>query len=439
MPTRKSLAVWLALAVGLMLVMTTPVFAASQEKVLHSFNSNGKDGYFPTSRLISDADGNLYGTTQVGGTHCGIGCGTVFELTPTTKGKWDRRILHSFSGKDGANPFSALIFDSAGNLYSTTSQGGNLSGCGGVGCGVVFKLSPDANGKWTETVLHAFNEKNGAIPYASLVFDTAGNLYGTTGFGGDLEGQQCGGAKPQRHVPKGVPGCGVVFKLSPGTNGKWTIGLLHTFNGNDGALPYASLILDSGGGLYGTTSQGGTAGWGTVFRLTPAKDGRWTEKVLHNFDGPTDGGYPFASLLFDTSGTLYGTTAIGGAFRMGTVFELTPTTKGKWDRRILHSFSGKDGANPFSALIFDSAGNLYGTTSQGGNLSGCPGVGCGVVFKLSPDANGKWSETVLFKFHGKDGAYPSAGLILENAAGNLFGTTVNGGASGDGSVFELIP
>src|SRR5580692_8807832 len=192
MSTRKSLAVWLALAVGLVLVITTPVFAASQEKVLHSFNSNGKDGYFPTSRLISDADGNLYGTTQVGGTHCGIGCGTVFELTPTTKGKWDRRILHSFSGKDGANPFSALIFDSAGNLYSTTSQGGNLSGCGGVGCGVVFKLSPDANGKWTETVLHVFNGKNGAIPYASLVFDTAGNLYGTTGLGGDLEGQQCG-------------------------------------------------------------------------------------------------------------------------------------------------------------------------------------------------------------------------------------------------------
>jgi uncharacterized repeat protein (TIGR03803 family) len=184
MSNRKSSAVWWALAVGLVLVMTTPVFAASQEKVLHNFDSNGKDGYFPTSRLISDADGNLYGTTQVGGTHCGIGCGTVFELTPTTEGKWDRRILHSFNGKDGANPSSALIFDSAGNLYGTASQGGNLSGCGGVGCGVVFKLTPAANGKWTETVLFKFNGKDGAHPTAGLILDAAGNLFGTTVNGG---------------------------------------------------------------------------------------------------------------------------------------------------------------------------------------------------------------------------------------------------------------
>jgi uncharacterized repeat protein (TIGR03803 family) len=411
--------------------MTTPVFAASQEKVLHSFNSNGKDGYFPTSRLISDAGGNLYGTTQVGGTHCGSGCGTVFELTPTTEGKWDRRILHSFNGKDGANPSSALIFDSAGNLYGTASQGGNLSGCGGVGCGVVLKLAPAANGKWTETVIHVFNEKNGAIPNASLVFDTAGNLYGTTTLGGDLQGRQCGGSKAQRHVPKGVPGCGVVFKLSPGTNGKWTARLLHTFNGNDGALPYASLILDSVGSLYGTTSQGGTAGWGTVFRLTPANDGRWTEKVLHTFD-LTDGGYPSTSLIFDTAGTLYGTTAIGGAFRTGTVFELVPRANDQWKKITLHNFSGNNDVADPSDLIFDGAGNLCGATSgQGINNQG-------TVFRLTPHNNGKWSETVFFKFNGKDGAHPTAGLILD-AAGNLFGTTVNGGASGFGSVFELIP
>jgi uncharacterized repeat protein (TIGR03803 family) len=352
-------------------------------------------------------------------------CGTVFELTPTTTGKWDRRILHSFNGKDGANPFSALIFDSTGNLYGTTSQGGNLSGCGGVGCGVVFKLAPDANGMWTETVLHVFNEKNGAIPYASLVFDSAGNLYGTTVFGGNIESSQCG---------KNIPGCGVVFELSPGTDGKWTTRVLHafnpTYNANDGAYPYASLILDSVGNLYGTTLLSGT-GSGTVFRLTPAKDGGWNEKVLHNFDG-TDGAYPYASLLFDTAGTLYGTTEIGGAFRMGTVFELIPRANDRWEHVTLHNFSGNgDGASP-NGLIFDRAGNLYGTTSDDGIKN------TGTVFRLTPQNSGKWSETVLFKFNGKDGAHPQASLILD-AAGNLFGTTVNGGASGFGSVFELTP
>jgi uncharacterized repeat protein (TIGR03803 family) len=222
-----------------------------KEIVLHTFGDEGNDGYDPYAGLILDAAGNLYGTTQHGGgsKNCDGGCGTVFELSPTSGGKWKEHILHRFgSSGDGAFPgVGALVLDSAGNVYGTTQIGGP------AGYGTVFKLARTANGGWEETILHSFaDDSNGGYVAAGVVFDPAGNLYGTTGGGGD---PNCG--------------CGVVYELSPGSDGKWTYKLLHTFIGSDGAGPGANLILDDKGNLYGTTVTGGAGGYGVAFELTP--------------------------------------------------------------------------------------------------------------------------------------------------------------------------
>jgi uncharacterized repeat protein (TIGR03803 family) len=216
------------------------------------------------------------------------------------------KALHSFTGKDGAYPFADLVFDAAGNLYGTTL--GNF--CEQHSCGTVFKLAPGANGLWTRTVLHYFGGKDGCEPYARLVFDTAGNLYGTT---------SCGGAN----------GGGTVFELSPGAGGKWTEKVLYSFStaGKDGHLPYAGLIFDTAGNLYGATNQGGAYGGGAVFELSPAADGKWTPAVLHVFGKGKDGSAPRAGLTFDSAGNLYGTTFAGGSSGDGIVFKLAPKTR----------------------------------------------------------------------------------------------------------------
>jgi uncharacterized repeat protein (TIGR03803 family) len=428
------------LAMLTMTLLVTSAWAASPEKVLYKFT--GKDGGAPRGGVIWDASGNLYGTTEVGGGgKCQYGCGTVFELTPKAGGGWAEKVLYRFtnSQKDGHYPEAGLVFDSAGNLYGTTGNGGG--GTCQSGCGTVFELTPKAGGGWTEKVLHRFsnNGKDGYWPRANLILDASGNLYGTTVGGGS------------RSCTDG--GCGTVFELTPKAGGEWTEKVLHSFsnNGKDGHNCYGALIFDSSGSLYGTTAGGGSGtcqyGCGTVFKLTPKADGKWTENVLYSFkNNGSDAQSPFASLIFDTSGNLYGTTGGGGTYGYGTVFELTRKAHGGWTDKVLFSFCSDypfctDGEGPVASLVFDATGNLCGTTPNGGSMQ-CE-YGCGVVFELTPKANGSWTEKVLYMFgnnnRNHDGLEPLAGLIID-AAGNLYGTTFNGGYNpGDGIVFEIAP
>jgi uncharacterized repeat protein (TIGR03803 family) len=413
------------------LATATPAFAASKEKVIYSFCANRlcPDGSSPVGNLISNAAGNLYGATFLGGTPgCGSnGCGVVFQLTPRKNGGWTESVLHAFSGKDGQNPAGTLVFDAAGNLYGTTTAGGDLSGCGGLGCGVVFKLVQETKGKWNVKVLHTFQGNDGAGPWAGVILDAAGNLYGTTSNGGD---QSC--QYPQT-------GCGVVFRLSPEANGKWVETVLHRFTLDEGYDPTGDLIFDAAGNLYGTTTFGGTDFNGIVFKLSPTARGDWTETLIHSF-GLNDGSNPEAGLIFDAARNLYGTTYGGGFGRYvsGTVFRLTPNANDKWTETILHTFNYhyhlKGGYGPIAGVVFDTGGNLYGTTAYGG------GDGFGTVFKLTPNANDKWTETVLHTFQndGNDGVFPFAGLVF-GPSGNLYGVAQGGGAYGYGAVFQVTP
>ncbi len=405
-------------------IVSVPLFvistwAATQEKVPHNSNPNS----------TGDAASNRRGTTNEGGTYYS---GTVFELTPEASGNWTEKVLGHVGRSPSPTGFvdenGALISDAAGNLYGTTEYGGTY------GCGVAFELTPESGGSWTEKVLHSFGDSTDGISpsQAGLIFDAAGNLYGTT-------------SNKQ----------GTVFELTPTKDGGWTEKILHSFNGTDGGFPFAGLTIDAAGNLYGTTYEGGTYNSGTVFELTPTKGGGWTEKVLHSFGNGADGAVPYAGLTIDAAGNLYGTTLAGGIHHVGTVFELTPTKGEGWTEKVLHSFgNGADGAFPRAGLIFDSAGNLYGTTSQGGAYNSCmPTIPrnnistCGTVFELTPKAGGRWTERVLYSFNhnGTDGYDPLAGLIFA-AAGNLYGTTSMGGSEngrgcflGCGTVFELTP
>jgi uncharacterized repeat protein (TIGR03803 family) len=327
---RGFMALWSAL-----IVASGGASAAPVETVLHTFTGSPSDGAFPEAGLIADSSGNLYGTTYAdgaSGTGCGgSGCGVVFKLAPGGT----ETVLYSFTGGgDGGNSTAGLIADSSGNLYGTTRNGGASN------LGVVFKLTPPAtaSGAWTETVLHFFTgyPNDGANPAAGLIADSSGNLYGTTSGGGGLLS-------------------GVVFKLSPSEPET----VLYTFTGgSDGANPEAGLTADSKGNLYGTTAFGGASGDGVVFKLTPGG----TETVLYNFctvNTPTscsDGSEPFAGLLADSNGNLYGTTNFGGASNVGAVFKLSPGGT----ETVLYSFNTgeRGGAFPPAGLIADSGGNL---------------------------------------------------------------------------------
>jgi len=323
----------------------------------------------------------------------------VFKLDNTGK----ETVLYSFAGgSDGANPHASLVRDTAGNLYGTTVYGG-LNGCAG-GCGTVFKVDKTRK----ETVLYEFiGGPDGAHPYAGLLRDSAGNLYGATTQGGAL-------------------GLGVVFKVD--TTGNQTV--LHSFAGGpaDGESPFAGLIRDAAGNLYGTTQNGGHSNFGTVFML----DTTGKETVLYSFSGGADGGYPYyGHLIRDAAGNLYGATFEGGSKACpagcGVVFRLDKTGK----ETVLYSFTGgtSDGQFPFAGLVADAAGNLYGTTYLGGAF------GSGTLFKLDKNGN----ETVLVSLaFSTDGAYPYAGLIRDSA-GSLYGTTETGGSAFAGTVFKLVP
>jgi uncharacterized repeat protein (TIGR03803 family) len=423
-----------SLGIFIVTLLVTSTWAAT-EKTLHNFGMSisisGRDGNSPVGDLISDAAGDLYGTTNLGGDYNG---GTVFELMPNGSGGWMEKKLHDFgSGTDGANPQANLIFDTSGNLYGMTYQGGDYGG------GTVFELMPNGSGGWTEKKLHSFGSgTDGYLTASGLVFDAAGNLYGMTLGGGDYS-------------------LGTVFELSPDGSGGWTERRLYDFgsNGADGADPVAGLIFDTSGNLYGMTEFGGDYGGGTVFQLSPDGSGGWAEMKLHDFvTGAEDGYRPAANLIFDTVGNLYGTTQFGGvgARQMGgdgTVFELTPNGSG-WTEKKLHDFGVNvninlvDGTNPSGSLIFDAAGNLYGTTEYGGDYQcDIEFQGCGTVFELTPNGTGEWTEKKLYEFGDGTGEKPVAGLIFD-AAGDLYGTTEYGGdyqcdGTRCGTVFEITP
>jgi uncharacterized repeat protein (TIGR03803 family) len=388
---------------------------AQTYNVLYTFGF--KHGAQPEAGLIRDPKGNLYGTTVAAGPN--RDGGVVFKLTKAGREK----VLYGFpftrGSVDGSLPYAGVIRDSGGNLYGTTSLGG-ASGCGrfGWGCGVVFKLDPAGN----YTVLHTFTGAVDGSGPGDLIRDSAGNLYGTAGGGGAY-------------------GSGVLFKLEPA--GNYTV--LYSFTGGaDGASPASPLLRDAAGNLYGAVSGGGAYGSGVLFKLDPT--GSYT--ILHTFTGGADGAWPVGGLVRDGRGNLYGAASGGGTSvdGCGVIFKLNP----KGNFKVLHDFGCEpDGANPSAGLIRDKGGNLYGTTYSGGDPNGSDSCwmvarGCGVVFKL--DNTGQF--TLLHSFEGPDGSNPRGRLLLD-AAGNLFGTTADGRgvydcdfydwAYGCGVAFEITP
>lgn len=416
--------------------MFTLAATAQVHTVLYSFQS-GNDGALPTSNLISDGAGGFYGMTHSGGSSgCGgYGCGTFFHLTHSG-GVWTNTVLIAFGDKpDLDQPDFELIKDSAGNFYGTSEGGGTDN------WGTVFEISPPSQpgGAWTETILYSFTDGlDGGDPQGGVTFGPGGALYGTTVYGGPFN---TGGCYPY--------GCGVVFQLLPPAKGSttWTEASLYNFSdifinsGND-----MKLIADRQGRLFGTTQNLGRFGAGTVFMLTPpsSQGGNWTTTDIYDFTGGADGANPLAGLIFDRAGNLYGTTN-GNAALLGTVFELSPPSgSGSWAFKLLHTFVGtpSDGDHPQTRLTFDNRGNLYGTT-YGGGITRSPKcfilVGCGTIFELSPTSEGVWNETVLHEFGGgDDGLTPEAPVTIMGN-GLIFGTTWIGGTADQGTVFVIRP
>ncbi|MGD0164843.1 MAG: choice-of-anchor tandem repeat GloVer-containing protein [Candidatus Sulfotelmatobacter sp.] len=455
MTTDKSLygkgrAAALCIAIALVPVISTPPMMAQTESAILKLTA--ADGAEPSGGLIADSAGNLYGTANVGG----VGqYGTVFEVSPPASGgAWTETTLHAFSGApDGDWPVGPLLMDNSGNLYGVTNYGGEGFP---YNYGTVFELSPPvvAGDPWTEAILHTFQGiPDGETPNGGLVMDSAGNLYGTTLWGGACK-------------------WGTVFELSPpATSGAvWTEKVLYRFrytcNGttyNDAASPMAGLVMDKDGALYGTTYNGGEPYDGTVFKLTPPAAGHtaWTEKILYTFTGGSDGERPVGSLVFN-HGKLYGTAAYGANAACtnslpgcGTIFELSPPSVAgdAWTETTLYSFTGgTDGEAPEGSVLFDEEGNLYATATGGGSTA-CgtidASVGCGAVIKLTPPAaaGDSWTETTLYDFipGGNGAVLPSN--VVPGKSGRLYGTTYTGGDGscsyngnpGCGVVFAIIP
>ncbi len=410
---------------------------AQKESVLYSFAGPPADGGSPAGNFVRDVNGNFYGTTQNGGA---ANAGTVFKLHPKGDGTYAESVLYSFgaTGGDGQLP-GGLVMDGSGNLYGTTQAGGGSSSCQ-FGCGTVFELV-EASGVYTEKTLHSFTgDPDGQSP-GSLSMDASGNLYGTTEFGGTAKSPSFCKA-----------GCGTVFELS-NTSGTYTYGVLFSFSiaGLYGINPAGSLVIDSSGNLYGTAPSGGHSsactvalGCGVVFELVNSS-GVYAPSVLYNFAGVPDGELPGSTLIADAQGNLYGTASGGAstacsAFGCGAVFKLHPNGDGSYSESVLYSFAGSpDGQGPGS-LEAGASGDFYGIAAAGGDSTAC--MQCGTVFKLHPNGDGSYTESVLYSFTGSpDGAVPT-GLALD-ASDNVYGTTGLGGTStvcsisGCGTVFEI--
>jgi hypothetical protein len=440
----------------LVLAFVPSASAEWKEKVLYSFQG-GADGSTPAGGVVFDKKGNLYGATTDGGSNnCpGIAeCGTVFQLQPPAKqgDPWTENQLYIFKGKnsnDGETPAGGVIFDQAGNLYGTTAYGGS-GGCvlvgTTVGCGTVFQMTPPQTkgDDWTETVLYSFQGgDDGYVPQGNLTFDSAGNLYGVTLYGGGYG--SCNAPYYQY--------CGTVFKLSPPKTkgGKWKEKVLYSFkSGTDGANPNGGLVLDSKGAIYGTTYAGGnqnckadaSVGCGTAFALQPPlkKGNAWVEKMLHRFTDGNDGAQPGAGVIIDAKGVLYG-GAEGGPKGGGIVFRLEYADNGRWKQTILYSFTVgfEGGYDP--AISLDESGDFYGTTNVGPAESMA-----GSVFRVKPSTGeeGSWAINVLHGFTNRaDGAFPDTPLTFDKSR-DLYGATQAGGTGqscqgGCGTVFEISP
>lgn len=367
----------------------------------------GFPGYnFGAGGLVADAAGNLYGTTELGSTgNCIYGdqCGTVFELSPTTSG-WNATIIYNFTGtNDGASPSTGLVFDGKGNLYGATPT-------------TIYQLSPALGGHWTETTLYTFTgQSDGAFPTGPLAVDAAGNVYSTTQYGGSFA-DSCSS------------GCGIAFKLSPNADGTWTETVLHTFSGgHDGAYPVGGLML-AGKNLYGATAEGGTlsqcnpVGCGVVFELASISQG-WKEFVLHSFTGGRDGSDPFGTLAADSTGNLFGTAR-------SVAFELTKSS-GAWHEKVLHYFKADDVGAPAGGVVLDAAGNIFGESDSAYCNSFISA--CGVAYELSKSSSG-WSVSAHYHF----GNNPSGDLLLD-AAGHIFGISNGPSETGVSDAFEITP
>jgi uncharacterized repeat protein (TIGR03803 family) len=389
--------------------------AIASEKVLYMFQG-GTDGSRPNGPLVSDASGNLYGTTLYGGSdQCPMGCGTVFELSSDGHGGWTETVLYRFKGgADGQSPNGGLILDSQGNLYGTT--GGAVCP---PACGSAFELSP-GGGVWSLAALHTFRgKKDGGGPVGGLAADAAGNLYGVT-------------------VRFGPKGHGTTFQLSHLSNG-WVLKTLHAFAYDEhGSSPQGPLIVNPAGTtIYATASYGGSDGYGLVYSLTLNSEGQWIEKLPHVFPGGKGGGNPIFGLSTDSAGNLYG-IATNTAKNLNLVYQLSSTSQGKWMERTIYRFNYLSSGQPDSAggnVFVDQAGDVFGF---GGGGSG----GKGTIYKLS-QPGGKWTETLLYSFVGTSGGVLPWGPPIMDGDGNLYGVTVEGGSgcSGDGCgvVFEFTP
>jgi uncharacterized repeat protein (TIGR03803 family) len=390
-------------------------------------------------------------------------CAAVVFLTTITSAASTPKIIYQFAGgPDGEYLDTELVMDSTGNLYGTTVQGGQ-------GSGTIFRVTPAGD----HTVLYSFSGgADGAEPYKGVTIDAQGNLYGTTVAGG---GGSCEG------------GCGVVYKLT-NSGGTWTQSVIYTFSGgNDGAEPGSPMAFDQHGSLYGTTVLGGAHGAGVVYQLEPDGSGGWKFKVLHAFTGGADGAggsagrplitpggriygtcttggahgsgivyemfreqgrwqfktlyafkdqpdgaFPYSALILDKHGNLYGTTYYAGADDWGTVYKLS-YKHGTWSETVLYSFKGgTDGASPISSLVADAAGNLYGTTSDGGRSFG-------VIFKLTAGVNGSWTESVVYRFPGAPGLGVAYNGMVGDSTGHFYGATVHGGRTDDGAIYRFTP
>jgi hypothetical protein len=399
MRARKSV-LWLTFSIVL---LATALAYARVDQAQPKFRILHRVGGSLFSGLTFDVKGNLYGATAVGGPH---NESRIFELTRSTSSKWSLSIVHNFYGPtDGCGPNGGLIFDVAGNMYGTTS------GCGTNQGGTVFEVTPGSDG-WSLKVLHEFGSPEEATG-SSVVLDKAGNLYGIAG----------GGTYAQ----------GVAYELSP-TSGSWKEKILHNFGHHlHDANPTSSLVFDKVGNLYGVGVRGGTYYQGAVYELRRGSGGKWTERMLHSFDD-SDGQWPYFAPVFGPDGNLYGTTFQGGSgscgeTNCGLVYKLTPTSNGSWQETVLYEFQNfESGGLATSGVVFDKAGNLYGTA--GGGSGPCPN-GCGVVYKLTPGAGGKWKYMVLHRFNSTDGSMPVGGLVLDDK-GNLYGTAFT-------VVFEITP